>query len=241
MAGRSKSASNLNLTQKDVDGLVLEYLAAKGFAETESVLKRELKGNSKKAGSPVQTENLTRLEDLLEKSFVTDLVSGDMLPKKRARSHLDAVLKPVESDSDDKDADMETEGDGEKKVLDMDTQLVNFNPMGEKDPYGASVMPLYQTSTFMQPAADKFGDYDYTRSGNPTRDQLQLQCANLENSPGARAFAFTTGMAAITAVSHLVKSGEEVIVNDDSYGGTYRLMSKVAAKQPRWSTNSQRS
>ncbi len=231
MAGRSKSASNLNLTQKDVDGLVLEYLAAKGFAETESVLKRELKGNSKKAGSPVQTENLTRLEDLLEKSFVTDLVSGDMLPKKRARSHLDAVLKPVESDSDDKDADMETEGDGEKKVLDMDTQLVNFNPMGEKDPYGASVMPLYQTSTFMQPAADKFGDYDYTRSGNPTRDQLQLQCANLENSPGARAFAFTTGMAAITAVSHLVKSGEEVIVNDDSYGGTYRLMSKVAAKQ----------
>lgn len=223
----------MNLTQKDVDNLVLEYLAAKGFAETESVLKKELKGSSKKGSSPVQGESSTRLEDLLEKSFVTEYASGDMFPKKRARTHLDAILKPIDADFDDKDddaaADVETEE--KKKSLDMDTQLVNFNPMGEKDPYGASVMPMYQTSTFMQPAADKFGDYDYTRSGNPTRDQLQLQCANLENSPGARAFAFTTGMAAITAVSHLVQAGEEVIVNDDSYGGTYRLMSKVASKQ----------
>ena len=72
MPSRSRSASSLNLTQKDVDNLVLEYLAAKGFAETESVLKKELKGSSKKGSSPVQGESSTRLEDLLEKSFVTE-------------------------------------------------------------------------------------------------------------------------------------------------------------------------
>ncbi len=48
---------------------------------------------------------------------------------------------------------------------------------------------------------------------------------------GAKAFAFTTGMAALAAVTRLAKSGEEIILNDDSYGGTYRLLSKVAARQ----------
>ena len=231
-----RGSSDHNLTQSDVTNLVLEYLSTKGFTEAETVLKRELSrsadaASSSKSGSSSSGASFTRLEDLLEKSYVTEFASGDMFPHKKARTHLDALLKPIDADFVDNVKENDSTPEGQKRTLDMDTQLVNFNPGGDKDPYGSSVMPLYQTSTFMQPAADKFGDYDYTRSGNPTRDMLQLQIANLENSPGARAFCFTTGMAALTAVSHLVQAGEEIIVNDDSYGGTYRLMSRVAAKQ----------
>lgn len=112
--------------------------------------------------------------------------------------------------------------------MSIDTQIISYNPC-EGDPHGSSVMPIYQTATFCQPSATEFGAYDYTRSGNPTRDALQRQIAQLDG--GARAFCFTTGMAALSAVTRLVVCGDEVIVNDDSYGGTYRLMSKVASRQ----------
>jgi cysteine-S-conjugate beta-lyase len=114
--------------------------------------------------------------------------------------------------------------------LSIDTVLANFDPC-PNDPYGATSMPIYQTATFKQVGANDFGDYDYTRSGNPTRTALQDQIALLENSPGAKSFCFSTGMAAIAAVLRLVQNGEEIIVNDDSYGGTYRIMSKVAQRQ----------
>lgn len=114
--------------------------------------------------------------------------------------------------------------------LSLETLLVSFNPC-ENDPYGASSMPIYQCATFRQPSATSFGEYDYTRSGNPTRTALQDQVAILEGSPGASSFCFTTGMAAIAAVTRLAGLGDEVIVNDDSYGGTYRLMAKVATQQ----------
>ena len=112
----------------------------------------------------------------------------------------------------------------------LETLIVTYNPC-ENDPYGSVSMPIYQTATFRQPGATTFGEYDYTRSGNPTRDALQKQIAGLEGSPGAKCYCFTTGMAAIAAVTRLVKCGEEVIVNDDSYGGTYRIMSKIATRQ----------
>lgn len=111
-----------------------------------------------------------------------------------------------------------------------DTFLVSYNAC-PNDPYGASSMPIYQSATFKQPSATEFGPYDYTRSGNPTRDALQNQVAELEGLAGAKAFCFTTGMAAIAAVCRLVKSGEEIIVNDDSYGGTYRIMSSICVRQ----------
>lgn len=114
--------------------------------------------------------------------------------------------------------------------MSIDTLLANYDPC-PNDPHGATSMPIYQTATFRQPGAHDFGDYDYTRSGNPTRTALQDQVAKLENSPGAKSFAFSTGMAAIAAIIRLVKAGEEVIVNDDSYGGTYRIMSKIAVRQ----------
>lgn len=107
------------------------------------------------------------------------------------------------------------------------TTIVSYNPC-PNDPHGASSMPIYQTATFAQPGATEFGEYDYTRSGNPTRDALQKQLAMLDK--GARAFCFTTGMAALSAVTRVAEAGDEVIVNDDSYGGTYRLMSSVATR-----------
>eukprot|EP01039_Chlorochromonas_danica_P001892 gene1892-2070_t len=109
----------------------------------------------------------------------------------------------------------------------METLLAAYNPC-ENDPHGATSMPIYQTATFAQPGATDFGEYDYTRSGNPTRTALQKELAILEGVEGAQSFCFSTGMAALSAVTRLAKAGDEVIVNDDSYGGTYRLMSKVA-------------
>ena len=216
------------LRPADVFDLVVDYLVAKGFTETEKVLKREVQ-HSSITTSAVSDDSTSakgsRLEDLLEKSYVTELASGSYMPRKKARTHLDAILK-----SDDSVSVNETLEEPQAKPLTMDTKIISFNPC-ENDPYGASSMPIYQTATFAQPAADQFGDYDYTRSGNPTRDALQKQIAGLEGVEGARAFCFTTGMAALTAVTRIVAAGEEVIVNDDSYGGTYRLMSKVATRQ----------
>ena len=116
-----------------------------------------------------------------------------------------------------------------KSDLSIETRIVSYNPC-ENDPHGATSMPIYQTATFQQPGATDFGEYDYTRSGNPTRDALQNQIAAIEGTPNAKCFCFTTGMAAIAAVTRLVKCGEDIIVNDDSYGGTYRLMSQIATR-----------
>lgn len=206
------------LTESDVFELVIEFLNTKGFSETSQVLKKEVVKNSSS-----RKTSATRLEDLLEKSYVTELASGDVIPRKRTRTSLDAVLLS------DNSAEIEPQmiSSNETKKLSMETLLITAHGC-ENDPYGSSVMPIYQTSTFAQPSATQFGDYDYTRSGNPTRDALQKQIAQLDG--GVRAFCFTTGMAALSAVTRVVKAGEEVIVNDDSYGGTYRLMSKVASR-----------
>jgi cystathionine beta-lyase len=112
-------------------------------------------------------------------------------------------------------------------TLKTSTRCVHFgNPA---DPYGAIVPPIYQTATFRQPAAEEFGEYDYTRSGNPTRTLVEQQLAELEGGTGACAFA--SGMAAITALTRLVESGEEIIAGDDMYGGTVRLLEQVLPRQ----------
>ncbi|KAJ1447927.1 Cys/Met metabolism PLP-dependent enzyme-domain-containing protein [Pelagophyceae sp. CCMP2097] len=111
-------------------------------------------------------------------------------------------------------------------ALALETRLVqSYAP--QKDPYGSSCMPLYQTATFASASADDFGDYDYTRSGNPTRTALESAIADVEGC--ARAITFSTGMAALSAVTRLAKSGDEILLSDDSYGGTYRLLSKICA------------
>lgn len=94
-----------------------------------------------------------------------------------------------------------------------------------QDPYKATGPPLYQTATFAQPSGTTYGEYDYTRSGNPTRTFLEEQYAALEGAD--RALAFTSGMAAIAAVTKLVKAGEHIVAGDDIYGGTSRLLANV--------------
>ncbi|XP_070667815.1 cystathionine beta-lyase, chloroplastic, partial [Malus domestica] len=87
---------------------------------------------------------------------------------------------------------------------------------------------LYRTATFMQPSATENGAYDYTRSGNPTRDALESLSAKLDKAD--RAFCFTSGMAALAAVAHLVGTGEEIVAGYDIYGGSDWLLSQVIPK-----------
>ncbi|MGC2109923.1 MAG: cystathionine beta-lyase [Candidatus Korobacteraceae bacterium] len=108
------------------------------------------------------------------------------------------------------------------------TRLLTFNP-APGDRLTPANTPIYQTATFRQDEATAFGDYDYSRSGNPTRAVVEKQIAALES--GTRGFCFSTGLAAITAVTRLVSPGEEILACDDLYGGTYRLFSRILAKR----------
>lgn len=107
----------------------------------------------------------------------------------------------------------------------LSTKLLH-PPHSTDDPYEAVSPPLYQTATFGQPSATTNGPYDYTRSGNPTRTQLETQMADLEGAD--QAFAFASGMAALAAVLRLVGAGNGVVAGDDLYGGTSRLLAQVA-------------
>jgi len=89
------------------------------------------------------------------------------------------------------------------------------------------MQPIYQVSTFAFKGFGEPGTYDYTRSGNPTRAALEACLAQLEG--GVRGFAFCTGMAAEATALGLLSAGDHVIVHDDLYGGTYRLMTTFAA------------
>ena len=108
------------------------------------------------------------------------------------------------------------------------TRLLTFDP-APGDRLTPANTPIYQTATFRQDDATSFGEYDYTRSGNPTRAVVEKQIASLEG--GSRGFCFATGLAAITAVTRLVSPGEEILACDDLYGGTYRLFSRILAKR----------
>lgn len=105
------------------------------------------------------------------------------------------------------------------------TALVQFDP-APGDPHAPSVTPIYQTATFRLPSATEAGGYDYSRSGNPTRDVLEAQLAHLES--GQRGFAFASGMAAIDAAISLIPAGGTVIAGDDLYGGTFRYLDRLA-------------
>lgn len=91
--------------------------------------------------------------------------------------------------------------------------------------YGAIMTPIYQSSTFVFEDIGKHRGFDYTRSGNPTRQALEDSLASLEG--GSFAAAVTSGMAAITTVLHLFTTGDEIICTDDCYGGTARLLKTI--------------
>ncbi|KMJ60220.1 cystathionine gamma-synthase [Bacillus sp. LL01] len=104
------------------------------------------------------------------------------------------------------------------------TKLIHGGIFG--DPHtGAVSTPIYQVSTYKQESVGNFKGYEYSRTGNPTRHALEELINDLEN--GKAGFAFGSGMAAITAVMMLFDSGDHVVLTDDVYGGTYRVMTKV--------------
>jgi cystathionine beta-lyase/cystathionine gamma-synthase len=90
---------------------------------------------------------------------------------------------------------------------------------------GAIVPPIHVASTFVQEEAGKWGEYDYSRSGNPTRKALERTLASLEGGCGA--LAFSSGMAATHCVMASLSAGDHVIAGSDLYGGSYRLLHKV--------------
>jgi cystathionine beta-lyase/cystathionine gamma-synthase len=93
---------------------------------------------------------------------------------------------------------------------------------------GATIVPIYQTSTYTQTAIGEHKGYDYSRTVNPTRTALEAQLAALDDA--AYCSAFASGMAATSAVLNLLSAGDHVVVGDDLYGGTYRLFSKVLTR-----------
>lgn len=90
---------------------------------------------------------------------------------------------------------------------------------------GAVTLPIYQSSTFHQFDIDNFGEYDYARSGNPTRKYLEEEFAKLEG--GNYGFAFSSGIAAISSIISIFSAGDHLIVAEDVYGGTYRAVTKI--------------
>lgn len=99
---------------------------------------------------------------------------------------------------------------------------------------GATIVPIYATSTYTQAAPGQHKGYEYSRSGNPTRAALEICLAALEG--GERGLAFASGLAATTAVFSLLRPGDEVVAAADLYGGTFRLLDKVFKP---WGLNTQ--
>ncbi|MFG6149169.1 cystathionine beta-lyase [Halobacillus sp. B23F22_1] len=93
---------------------------------------------------------------------------------------------------------------------------------------GAVSVPIQQASTFHQADFDNPGIYDYSRSGNPTREALEDTIANLEG--GTRGFAFASGMAAISTSFMLLSKGDHVVISEDVYGGTFRMIHDVLGR-----------
>ena len=106
----------------------------------------------------------------------------------------------------------------------LNSKLIHGGVDGDKTT-GAVNVPVYLTSTYKQPRFGENLGYEYSRTGNPTREAVEKLIAELEN--GVRGFAFASGMAAITAVLNLFNSGDKILINDNLYGGTFRVIDKI--------------
>eukprot|EP00128_Syssomonas_multiformis_P013262 Colp12_sorted_trinity150504_noHs@2331 len=91
-----------------------------------------------------------------------------------------------------------------------------------KDPYNPASVPIYQTATFKQTSAVSMGEYDYTRSGNPTRSAVEKHLAKICGA--SRAYVVNSGMTALDVILRLVRSGQDIVAGTDIYGGTNRLL-----------------
>lgn len=106
----------------------------------------------------------------------------------------------------------------------IESALIHGGIYGDKHT-GAVNVPIYQTSTYEQRSLGENTGWEYSRTGNPTRAALEALIAELEE--GIAGFAFGSGMAAITAVLSLFKSGDKILISSNVYGGTFRVLDKI--------------
>ncbi|MBO8163385.1 MAG: bifunctional cystathionine gamma-lyase/homocysteine desulfhydrase [Brevibacillus sp.] len=106
----------------------------------------------------------------------------------------------------------------------LKTRLIHGGIDGDAQT-GAVVVPVYQVSTYRQEGIGQHKGYEYSRTGNPTRHALETYIAEVEG--GARGFAFGSGMAALSTILALFNKGDHLVVGDDVYGGTYRVITRV--------------
>ncbi|MFJ7831367.1 cystathionine beta-lyase [Peribacillus sp. NPDC046944] len=109
----------------------------------------------------------------------------------------------------------------------FETKLLHNQHKFDPTTGGVSV-PIQHASTFHQTDIDQFGKYDYSRSGNPTREALEDIIAELEE--GTRGFAFSSGMAAISTAFLLLSAGDHIVISEDVYGGTFRMVTTVLSR-----------
>lgn len=109
----------------------------------------------------------------------------------------------------------------------LETRLVQLG-VGRDEGTGAISFPIYPSATYRHPGVGESTGYDYTRSGNPTRQLAEEALALLEG--GARGLAFSSGMAALTTLFLHFSAGDHLVVSEDLYGGTYRVLAQVFAK-----------
>ena len=109
----------------------------------------------------------------------------------------------------------------------FETKLLHNQHKYDPATGGVSV-PIQHASTFHQTDIDTFGKYDYSRSGNPTREALENIIAELEG--GVRGFAFSSGMAAISTAFLLLSAGDHIVISEDVYGGTFRMVTTVLTR-----------
>ncbi len=112
--------------------------------------------------------------------------------------------------------------------VDVLTKCIHLKNKSKDKFYGAVSFPIFQTATFAHPSVGNSTGYDYSRLQNPTREHLEKVVAALEN--GVDALAFSSGMAAITALMELFQPGDHLIVDTDLYGGTVRLFDHISEK-----------
>ncbi|MEF2094950.1 cystathionine beta-lyase [Bacillus sp. CFBP9009] len=109
----------------------------------------------------------------------------------------------------------------------FETKLLHNQHKFDPATGGVSV-PIQHASTFHQTDIDQFGKYDYSRSGNPTREALEDIIAELEE--GTHGFAFSSGMAAISTAFLLLSAGDHIVISEDVYGGTFRMVTSVLTR-----------
>lgn len=113
------------------------------------------------------------------------------------------------------------------RPLSLESRVVQFG-VGRDERTGGISFPIYPSATYRHPGVGESTGFDYTRSGNPTRQLLEEALAQLDG--GARGLAFASGMAALTTLFLHFSSGDHLVVSEDLYGGTYRILDQVFAK-----------